>query len=79
MFSGRSVWVNATLAVVIVALLIRDVVMSRLHVEHDKRLLNMIAANSTHELAVLNKIDQLPVVKHPVGSEERDVIHPIGA
>lgn len=63
---------------VIVCLLLERAYSQHLARLRDQRLLNMIAANSTHELALLNKIDEQPV-RQPVGSQERELIHPVGA
>lgn len=65
------------LAIVIIALLVERVFCQRAHDAQTRRMLNQIEAKSTHELVLLNRTDELP--KPPVGSQEREIIHPIGA
>lgn len=66
------------LTVVIVALLLERAYFGIHTNQLQRRMLNQIAAKDTHELVFLNKMDDTPA-KPPRGSEEREVIHPIGA
>lgn len=64
-------------AVVIIALLTERVFCERERNKILRRVLNQVAAQNTHELVLLNKTDEPS--KPPVGSQDREVIHPIGA
>ncbi len=48
------------------------------HARSTRRMLNQIAAKSVPELVYLNTTDE-HAPRNPVGSEEREIIHPIGA
>lgn len=65
------------LVVVVAALLVERAFSSKEHAAQMKRMLNMVAARSTPELALLNKIDEAPASKDPQAA--REIIHPIGA